>query len=666
MLSGGDRAARRRRQRARLYITAHGLYVADAQRPPRRRPRSSRPAGPPTRTGCATRPTTSPTSCSAGTQRPRGAARQRLVPRPARLPGPARASTATGWRCWPSWRSPPPTAPSTSSPPTNRGRPARATCSPTTSTTASAPICDVRRSAATGAGATPSSRSTPTSSRLVAPEGPPVRVTESCPAVEVMHLAVGQRRSSTSARTSSAGSGCGSAGGAAGDEVVGPPRRGARGRRARRPPAAHGEGHRLLRCSPARTRRCSSRALTFHGFRYAEVSGVAGPAGRRPRGRGRRLRPAPHRLVRLVQRAAQPLPRERRLGHARQLPRRPDRLPAARRAARLDRRHPGLLAHRQLPVRQRRLPHLWLADLAAEQQQDGSVPFVVPDVLSNAGPGGRGVGRRRDGRAVGALPAHRRRRGCSAASCRACAPGSTASPGSPAPTGSGPAASSSATGSTRRRRRTSPPRRRPTRTSSPPRTSPARPRSSRRPRRSLGDTDTSPRLRRSWPPRSATAFAARVRHRGRPRAQRRRRPPTRWRSQWALLPTRRAAARGPGAGWPTWCATSGFRISTGFVGTPLMTDALTDAGEVDARLPAAAADRLPVLALPGDDGRHHRVGALGQHAARRQHQPRRDDLVQPLRARRGRGLAAPHGRRARAGRARLPGDRSSGRCPAAV
>ena len=72
------------------------------------------------------------------------------------------------------------------------------------------------------------------------------------------------------------------------------------------------------------------------------------------------------------------------------------------------------------------------------------------------------------------------------------------------------------------------------------------------------------------------------------------------------------------------------------------------------RLPAAAPARVPVVALPGHDGRDDDLGALGQHAARRHGQPRRDDLVQPLRARRGRRLAAPHRRRPRAGRARLP------------
>ena len=60
------------------------------------------------------------------------------------------------------------------------------------------------------------------------------------------------------------------------------------------------------------------------------------------------------------------------------------------------------------------------------------------------------------------------------------------------------------------------------------------------------------------------------------------------------------------------------------------------------------------MALPGDHGRDDDLGALGLHAPGRLDQPRRDDVVQPLRARRGRRLAAPHGRRPRPGRAGLP------------
>ena len=76
-----------------------------------------------------------------GAERRRGAAGQRLVPRPARLhqrsgpvrapPRPARASS----------RSPPPTAPSTSWPPTTPGAPGRARSSRTTCMTASRPTC---------------------------------------------------------------------------------------------------------------------------------------------------------------------------------------------------------------------------------------------------------------------------------------------------------------------------------------------------------------------------------------------------------------------------------------------------------------------------------------------------------------------------------------------
>ena len=81
-----------------------------------------------------------------------------------------------------------------------------------------------------------------------------------------------------------------------------------------------------------------------------------------------------------------------------------------------------------------------------------------------------------------------------------------------------------------------------------------------------------------------------------------------------------------------------------------------DAGRAGRRLRPAARAGVPVVALPGDHGRDHDLGALGQHAARRHRQPRHDDLVQPLRARRGRGLAAPRGRGPRPCRAGLPPD----------
>ena len=69
---------------------------------------------------------------------------------------------------------------------------------------------------------------------------------------------------------------------------------------------------------------------------------------------------------------------------------------------------------------------------------------------------------------------------------------------------------------------------------------------------------------------------------------------------------------------------------------------------------APAGDGSALLALPGDDGRHHDLGALGLDAPRRHDQPRRDDELQPLRAGCGGGLDAPHDRRHRPRRAGLP------------
>jgi hypothetical protein len=85
--------------------------------------------------------------------------------------------------------------------------------------------------------------------------------------------------------------------------------------------------------------------------------GVARRArSRRCHGCRHRLGPHPHRHVRVLRPAAEPVPRERRVGHARQLRRRADRLPAARRAARVDRRHRRLRPDRRVPLRHRRVP----------------------------------------------------------------------------------------------------------------------------------------------------------------------------------------------------------------------------------------------------------------------------------------------------------------------
>ena len=73
----------------------------------------------------------------------------------------------------------------------------------------------------------------------------------------------------------------------------------------------------------------------------------------------------------------------------------------------------------------------------------------------------------------------------------------------------------------------------------------------------------------------ARGVRPRVRHRRRPGAQRRA-DRLRARAGVGAAARRGAARRGPAAGWPTWCGPPGFRISTGFVGTPLIADALTD------------------------------------------------------------------------------------------
>ena len=91
----------------------------------------------------------------------------------------------------------------------------------------------------------------------------------------------------------------------------------------------------------------------------------------------------------------------------------------------------------------------------------------------------------------------------------------------------------------------------------------------------------------------------------------------------------------------------GYRIGTGFVGTPARRRRADPHGARRHGVAAPAPDREPVVAVPGDDGRHDGLGALGQHARGRHHQPRRDDVVQPLRARCDRRLAAPSRRRAR-------------------
>ena len=101
----------------------------------------------------------------------------------------------------------------------------------------------------------------------------------------------------------------------------------------------------------------------------------------------------------------QSLPREHRLEHARQFPRRAHRLPAARRAARLDGRHPALLPCRLLPLRQRRLPGFLAGrpGRGSGSRRRGAVCRAErPDGSARRG---RRLGRRRGRRPLDPVPA---------------------------------------------------------------------------------------------------------------------------------------------------------------------------------------------------------------------------------------------------------------------
>ena len=118
-----------------------------------------------------------------------------------------------------------------------------------------------------------------------------------------------------------------------------PARRGARARRARHAAAARGRRDRRHR--PRRPRAADVGAAVH-------LPRLPLRRGRRLAGRADRRTPSRRSCVHTDLRRTgtftcsdpdvDPAARERRLGHARQLPRRPDRLPAARRAAGLDRR----------------------------------------------------------------------------------------------------------------------------------------------------------------------------------------------------------------------------------------------------------------------------------------------------------------------------------------
>ena len=372
------------------------------------------------------------------------------------------------------------------------------------------------------------------------------------------------------------------------------PRRGARGRRAVHPPAAR-------RAAPPTATPCAAAAsetweprFTFHGFRYAEVDRLAGRAASRTTSRAvvchSDLRA--HRLVRVLGPAGRTGCTRTSCGAcaatSSTCP------PTARSATSASAGPATSRSSRPPPPSSTTAPGL-LALLAAptsppSSSADGVVPFVVPERHCD-GPAiapAAALGRRGGDRAVGAVPALRGRRACWPRSTRACAPGSTASPSSPARAACGttgfqfgdwldPAAPPDEPGRGRAptrylvatayfARSARAGRRRPPACSAEPRTQRATP--------ALADAGAR-RLRR------------RVRHARRAPAQRR---ADRLRAGAASstccpTPTQRAARRP--SGWPSWCGADGYRISTGFVGTPLICDALCRRRRARRRLPPA-------------------------------------------------------------------------------
>ena len=261
------------------------------------------------------------------------------------------------------------------------------------------------------------------------------------------------------------------------------------------------------------------------------------------------LRHGAHRHVPLVARRAQPAARERALEHARQLRRPADRLPAARRAARLDRRHPGVRTDGVVPVRLRRLPRVVAArTLPTSRKQLGTVPAYVPwiELLCPCMPAAAW------GDAAVVVPWVLYERfgdiDLLGASSTACAPGSTRSRRSPARTIAGTPGSSSATGSTPPPRPTILARPEPTRRSSPPPTTRTRHACSPELPACSDATQTSQRYEQLADRRRGVQ--RRVRHRHRSAGERR---PDRLRVRAAVRPARdRTAAVRAAAVSPSW------------------------------------------------------------------------------------------------------------------
>ena len=166
-------------------------------------------------------------------------------------------------------------------------------------------------------------------------------------------------------------------------------------------------------------RRDVRAALLLPGLPLRRGRRLARRADARRADRGRRpLRHGGHGELRDLEPAAQSAPAQHPLGPEGQLPRRADGLPAARRAARLDGRRAGLLAHRELQHGRGRLLHEVAGRRGGRPEREGrSTPRRAerPEPHRRERPGRgrvprrlRSVGRRRHDRALEHVPRLRR------------------------------------------------------------------------------------------------------------------------------------------------------------------------------------------------------------------------------------------------------------------
>ena len=116
--------------------------------------------------------------------------------------------------------------------------------------------------------------------------------------------------------------------------------------------------------------------------------------------------------------------------------------------------------------------------------------------------------------------------------------------------------------------------------------------------------------------RSRAAFVVALRDAGRPHDERRADRVRARAASSTSSPTPPCVSRSPTASRRS-CARAATASPPASSAHPLVTDALSGGRAPRRRRAAAPPDRVPVVALPGDDGRDDRLGALGQPAARR-------------------------------------------------